>query len=39
MDASGWLALVVLQVRAMYSLVKSAISHDERHYSLHLPGT
>jgi len=25
---------VVLQVRAMYSLVKSAISHDERHYSL-----
>jgi hypothetical protein len=26
---------VVLQVRAMYSLVKSAISHDERHYSLH----
>jgi hypothetical protein len=25
---------VVLQVRAMYSLVKIAISHDERHYSL-----
>jgi hypothetical protein len=24
----------VLQVRAMYSLVKSAISHDERYYSL-----
>jgi hypothetical protein len=26
---------VVLQVHAMYSLVKSAISHNERHYSLH----
>jgi len=26
---------VVLQVCAMYSLVKSTISHNERHYSLH----